>query len=130
LKNKPGRIESRQILCNLGVFSLAKSRRSIIPFFNYVTALFYVLKIVICTDLICIAGGVGIQPLHSAPSHTVPTSAPQMQVQAVHVVNVVMVGPKPINTTCPNCRAEIKTTTVTTPRALAHLGCLALCLTG
>ncbi|XP_059469382.1 lipopolysaccharide-induced tumor necrosis factor-alpha factor homolog [Neocloeon triangulifer] len=67
-----------------------------------------------------------IQPLHPAPSHTVP-SGPTVQ---MHVVNVVMVGPRPIHTTCPNCSSEVKTTTVTTPRAMAHLGCLALCLTG
>lgn len=72
-------------------------------------------------------GGGGMQPLHPAPSHTVPTHAPVMQMQ---VVNVIMVGPRPINTNCPNCRADVKTTTITTPRTMAHLGCLALCLTG
>jgi hypothetical protein len=66
-----------------------------------------------------------MQPLYAAPPHVVPTSAPQ-----VHVVNVLMFGAKPINTTCPNCRADVKSTTVTTPRTLAHLGCLALCLSG
>ncbi|XP_065349942.1 lipopolysaccharide-induced tumor necrosis factor-alpha factor homolog [Cloeon dipterum] len=70
-----------------------------------------------------------VQPLHPAPSHTVPGGGGPI-VHQMHVVNVVMVGPSPIHTACPNCGAEVKTMTVTTPKSMAHLGCIALCLTG
>ncbi|XP_046753339.1 lipopolysaccharide-induced tumor necrosis factor-alpha factor-like [Diprion similis] len=75
------------------------------------------------------------QPRPAAPYPQQQNTAPQSyvtpaQIQVVQRTVTYAVGPNPIKMLCPNCRADIKTTTVSEHQTNAHICCIILCLLG
>ncbi|XP_015509412.1 lipopolysaccharide-induced tumor necrosis factor-alpha factor homolog [Neodiprion pinetum] len=75
------------------------------------------------------------QPRPAAPYPQQQNTAPQSyatpaQIQVVQQTVAYAVGPNPLKMVCPNCRADIKTTTVSETQANAHICCIILCLLG
>ncbi|XP_071453448.1 lipopolysaccharide-induced tumor necrosis factor-alpha factor homolog [Hetaerina americana] len=67
-------------------------------------------------------------PVYPQQVVNVPPVPPQMGVVSVAVpaAGLLPVGPKGTRMRCYHCHADIKTTTVTTNKAMAHLACLLL----
>lgn len=62
--------------------------------------------------------------------HVAPQSFAPPQVQVIHQTIAYALGPNSVKMSCPTCRADIKTTTVSDHQASAHICCIILCLLG
>ncbi|XP_071556014.1 uncharacterized protein [Temnothorax nylanderi] len=57
-------------------------------------------------------------------------SVPQTEVRVMQHHTVYAIGPNAVKMTCPTCRADIKTTTISDHQPSAHICCIVLCLLG
>lgn len=57
-------------------------------------------------------------------------SIPQPEVRVIHQHVAYALGPSSVKMTCPTCRADIKSTTISDPQPSAHICCIVLCLFG
>lgn len=70
-----------------------------------------------------------LPPSYSAPQHNFVPPAPQ-DIRVLHQHVGFSLGPNPEKMTCPTCRANIKTTTVSDHQPSAHICCIILCILG
>ncbi|KAJ8688544.1 hypothetical protein QAD02_024339 [Eretmocerus hayati] len=66
-------------------------------------------------------------PHQMQPNQTQQTTT---EVRIIHQAAPPSLGPNPIKMSCPSCRADIKTTTMSDHQPSAHVCCIVLCLLG
>ncbi|XP_012253223.2 lipopolysaccharide-induced tumor necrosis factor-alpha factor homolog [Athalia rosae] len=74
-----------------------------------------------------------VQPGCQYPQQNIAPQAyapPPTQITYVQQTVAYALGPNSVKMTCPTCRADIKTTTVSDHQASAHICCIILCLLG